>query len=427
MHLARPHEVPRDVVAVPEVAARPRRPRAVPSSSHVALCCSCISRARAYCPTPLKPSPRALWIAPDMAGFNPRISRASASASRSSRATMPRQSRPRWQAHRLFSPVGPARPIALSAARPRNAPARRTRACAPPSTRCQASSKLAGTRRVVTPGGAAEGRGSTSRRLGHRRMAACGYHFSAAVTEEGDVLTWGKGSDAQLGLDDRDDKLVPTPVSALASAEARVVVVMVACGYFHSAAVAEDGILYTWGAGALGRCDGARARAHTHTLSRSALAFSLSRSPSLSPPPSLSPRTHARTRVRTRRTHNIRKVCLCNTMIHTHTHTLSLSLSLSLSTLPLLSLCSLSTHATPHTLPLSRTLSRTQCWRACPRPRGHAAEAAACEASPGRVCGVPSHHGCVWVEPHDCGDFRWRRVLMGIQPPRPARARRPGR
>ena len=143
-------------------------------------------------------------------------------------------------------------------------------------------------------------------------MAACGYHFSAAVTEEGDVLTWGKGSDAQLGLDDRDDKLVPTPVSALASAEARVVVVMVACGYFHSAAVAEDGILYTWGAGALGRCDGARARAHTHTLSRSALAFSLSRSPSLSPPP-LSPPARMHARACAREEHTIYAKCACVT------------------------------------------------------------------------------------------------------------------
>jgi alpha-tubulin suppressor-like RCC1 family protein len=58
----------------------------------------------------------------------------------------------------------------------------------------------------------------------------------------GRVLTWGKGNDAQLGMDDRDDKLAPTPVSALASAEARVIVVMVASGYFHSAAVTEDGV-----------------------------------------------------------------------------------------------------------------------------------------------------------------------------------------
>ena len=115
-------------------------------------------------------------------------------------------------------------------------------------------------------------------------MAACGYHFSAAVTQEGDLLTWGKGNDAQLGLNARDDKLLPTPVSALKSGDGCVCVVMVACGYFHSAAVAEDGVLYTWGAGALGRYDGARTYARARAL--------CSLSSSLSPPLLKHARTH---------------------------------------------------------------------------------------------------------------------------------------
>lgn len=60
--------------------------------------------------------------------------------------------------------------------------------------------------------------------------AACGYEHSAAVTEDGALYTWGPGSlmlgqtqaPAGLGHDDLEDKLVPTLVAPLHQLGARV-------------------------------------------------------------------------------------------------------------------------------------------------------------------------------------------------------------
>jgi len=69
-----------------------------------------------------------------------------------------------------------------------------------------------------------------------------------AVTKDGALWTFGKGQEGALGHNDRENRLVPTRVEAQHFGNANVV--SVAGAVYHSAAVTEDGTLFTWGIGA---------------------------------------------------------------------------------------------------------------------------------------------------------------------------------
>lgn len=47
------------------------------------------------------------------------------------------------------------------------------------------------------------------------KMVAAGAEHTAAVTEDGELYGWGWGRYGNLGLGDRNDRLVPEKVSAL--------------------------------------------------------------------------------------------------------------------------------------------------------------------------------------------------------------------
>ena len=72
---------------------------------------------------------------------------------------------------------------------------------------------------------------------------------SAAITRDGKLYTWGMGRDGQLGHGDTEPRLEPTPVAALADKT----VVAVSCGATHTAALADEGRVYTWGGGVSGQ------------------------------------------------------------------------------------------------------------------------------------------------------------------------------
>ena len=75
--------------------------------------------------------------------------------------------------------------------------------------------------------------------------AAAGTHHTICTTADGSVFTWGSGECGKLGLgDDRSDKLVPTLVRGELQSKTAV---QVAAGGNHSACVAEDGSVYSWG------------------------------------------------------------------------------------------------------------------------------------------------------------------------------------
>jgi alpha-tubulin suppressor-like RCC1 family protein len=82
------------------------------------------------------------------------------------------------------------------------------------------------------------------------RMAACGYFHTLVVTEAGELWACGQGAQGQLGLNDEQDRLVPTRVDPQHFAHAPISAI--AAGASHSAAVTAGGALYTWGKGEAG-------------------------------------------------------------------------------------------------------------------------------------------------------------------------------
>jgi len=86
-------------------------------------------------------------------------------------------------------------------------------------------------------------------------MVAAGRGHVAIVTEGGQVLTFGYGADGRLGNGLQEDRALPCFVqgnfqeSGLDSEQT----VMVACGWFHTAAVTATGKCYVWGFGGAGQ------------------------------------------------------------------------------------------------------------------------------------------------------------------------------
>ena len=78
---------------------------------------------------------------------------------------------------------------------------------------------------------------------------ACGFAHSMVVTDKGQVFTCGKGISQALGHGVRVDEWLFRQISSLIHIKVR----MVSAGALHSAAVTDEGVLYTWGTGVYGR------------------------------------------------------------------------------------------------------------------------------------------------------------------------------
>ena len=81
---------------------------------------------------------------------------------------------------------------------------------------------------------------------------AAGMYHTLILSEGGKVHSWGLNDYGQLGVSPTDvthTGMMPTPVDALT----QNVIVRVVCGMFHSAAIAHNGQLYTWGNNAFGQ------------------------------------------------------------------------------------------------------------------------------------------------------------------------------
>eukprot|EP00890_Picochlorum_soloecismus_P003284 jgi/Picsp_1/3957/NSC_01469-R1_ran gtpase binding len=80
-------------------------------------------------------------------------------------------------------------------------------------------------------------------------IAAGGWH-SVAITEDGELYVWGRGEYGRLGLgDDTASKLRPTLLTDLVGLR----VIEVSCGGTHTVAVTDEGRLFIWGRGSFGR------------------------------------------------------------------------------------------------------------------------------------------------------------------------------
>ena len=76
-------------------------------------------------------------------------------------------------------------------------------------------------------------------------MVSCSTYRSLAVTEEGGLWSWGRGSEGSLGHNDELDRLIPTRVDPQYFDGAKIVTA--AAGSHVLTAVTEDGALYSWG------------------------------------------------------------------------------------------------------------------------------------------------------------------------------------
>ncbi|KAL9248146.1 hypothetical protein vseg_021502 [Gypsophila vaccaria] len=75
------------------------------------------------------------------------------------------------------------------------------------------------------------------------KMVAAGAEHSAAVTVAGELYGWGWGRYGNLGLGDRNDRLVPERVAPIDG----IKMTLVACGWRHTISVTDSGNIYTYG------------------------------------------------------------------------------------------------------------------------------------------------------------------------------------
>mmetsp|Transcript_34143 Transcript_34143/g.59619 ORF Transcript_34143/g.59619 Transcript_34143/m.59619 type:complete len:940 (-) Transcript_34143:107-2926(-) len=82
------------------------------------------------------------------------------------------------------------------------------------------------------------------------RQVGCGEEHAAFIADNGYVYTMGSNADGRLGIGDHSVRQSASPclVEALVNYRA----VSVNCGWGHTAAVLEDGSVYTWGIGEFG-------------------------------------------------------------------------------------------------------------------------------------------------------------------------------
>ena len=90
--------------------------------------------------------------------------------------------------------------------------------------------------------------------------AACGFFHTAAVTEDGSLYTWGLGAQGQLGHGDWDNRLLPLLCRDAAGDASHTPttsvlrdVAVVAAGRGHTVATTQDGAVWCWGSGASGQ------------------------------------------------------------------------------------------------------------------------------------------------------------------------------
>lgn len=73
------------------------------------------------------------------------------------------------------------------------------------------------------------------------KYVACGKHFSFAVLENGKVYGWGINDNAQLGIEEMNDFLVPIEIPGINNVD------ILTCKNSFTVALTETGRVYTWG------------------------------------------------------------------------------------------------------------------------------------------------------------------------------------
>ncbi|KAH7521117.1 hypothetical protein JRO89_XSUnG0110100 [Xanthoceras sorbifolium] len=78
---------------------------------------------------------------------------------------------------------------------------------------------------------------------------SCGGFFTVVLTEEGQLWNWGANSNYELGRGDKVGGWEPKPVPSLEG----VRIIQIACGGYHSLALTDEGKVLSWGYGGHGQ------------------------------------------------------------------------------------------------------------------------------------------------------------------------------
>ncbi|KAJ3678387.1 hypothetical protein LUZ60_002190 [Juncus effusus] len=78
---------------------------------------------------------------------------------------------------------------------------------------------------------------------------ACGGFFTVALTPDGELWSWGANSNFELGRGNNTSDWRPKPVESLKN----IRIVQVSCGGYHSLALSDKGEVYAWGHGGQGQ------------------------------------------------------------------------------------------------------------------------------------------------------------------------------
>uniref|UniRef100_A0A1I7XCX1 BTB domain-containing protein n=1 Tax=Heterorhabditis bacteriophora TaxID=37862 RepID=A0A1I7XCX1_HETBA len=85
------------------------------------------------------------------------------------------------------------------------------------------------------------------------RSVACGHNSTMVLTESGDVYGWGYNGNGQIGTGNLSNQHSPFFLESLAKT---AVITQIVCGYAHSLALSDEGNLYVWGSNSCGQLGG---------------------------------------------------------------------------------------------------------------------------------------------------------------------------
>ncbi|XP_077393631.1 RCC1 and BTB domain-containing protein 1 isoform X2 [Festucalex cinctus] len=77
----------------------------------------------------------------------------------------------------------------------------------------------------------------------------CGQNWSIALVDNGEVYGWGNNTNGQLGIGNTSNQLSPCRILELPA----IYVQQIVCGYAHTLALTDEGVLYAWGSNTYGQ------------------------------------------------------------------------------------------------------------------------------------------------------------------------------
>lgn len=81
------------------------------------------------------------------------------------------------------------------------------------------------------------------------KSMAGGHHHTILLTEDGNIYSWGRGDYGQLGHGNTNNNIVPTAIEVFKNLPEDNRVVQISSGDNHCTAVTQQGDVYTWGFG----------------------------------------------------------------------------------------------------------------------------------------------------------------------------------